>query len=253
MSRRNPYLWRRTVGARRVLTPADILQGIAFVLDPADAVVSSGAVETFRNAGGTPITQSDAAKRATFTASDSDFGGRPSATFACSVDGTTSFNEYDIPGGLLAAITTAAEVFAVLKSTYGTATVDARVGLWSLGSSNVCYPYTDGYIYDCVFANARPQYPDSLGLSLTQPHIYNVRTSAAGMTATNNGSVIYDNAGVVFTPAASAVVGSSAANQHFNGKLAYLVICNEVQTPGARARMLNYLASRFGITLPESP
>lgn len=223
--------------------PSDILSGIVRVLDPADAVISSGKITTFN--GPTAITQGTDAQRATFNAWDYDFKGQPSATFA----GAQLY-----PLGNLSALT-AAEFFAVLKLDADPAGSTSTCGLVRLSgaSNNQClYPYVDGAIYDGFASTSR--YDGISGVAnLAQPHIYNPRSQAGEWALNINGVQRYATATNTVSLPTAGVFGHEAwwSATYFTGKLAYAVLCDRVQTPQARAAMHAYLKARFGIVTPQ--
>lgn len=231
------------------LTPAEILTGMTIEMDANNVDDFIGVLTWFGNPiVGTPsIDQSDSARRATWNDVDPDFNGEPSATFSGSSDADAK--RYSLPD--LSALTQG-EVFAVLKNQYtpGGYPNHFYSGLWRIGSDsqNVHYPYPDGHIYDAWGTNARKDYGVQ-SLPFTTPHVYNVSSVAGSYIARFNGTTIFSTATNTAGFSATPVFGGQPSGFTYNGKLAYLVICNSVQSAPARAAMNQYLSARFGITL----
>lgn len=248
---------RRTLVTRRGFeldskpTPQRILSGLVVELDARKASVSGGLITGFGS-----ITQPLTAQQASFSAADALFNNEPVAVFA----GTSSADAkwYALPD--LSALTQG-EAFCVLKCDYSYSSASppaaTRMGLWYLGTgSGSLYNATTAPVgvRDCFGSTARFDYLDAKQVNV--PHIYapNVQTNnyQAYSTLAGAGGSLYSNTGTVTVafPAAPRFGANSTASGQFNGKLAYLAVCSRVQTPQARAAMLDYLSKRFAIALP---
>ncbi|HET8939009.1 MAG TPA: hypothetical protein VFN67_36445, partial [Polyangiales bacterium] len=230
-----------------VLVCPPLLAGAIVVLDPANATITAGDIETFL--GPTNVTQPTAAQRATLVAADASFANKPSARF---VGDSTARKVYDFTFGSL----TQGEIFAVLKDEYGIGASHptiAHTGLWQMNIHTAPvthYPYSNGRIYDSFGHDARFDF-DASAFALRTAHIYNIRCSAAGHVTTINGVTADTRATWAISWPSAVRFGASATEAvAFNGWMAALVVCNQVQSAPARAEMLTYLATRFGITLP---
>lgn len=235
--------------------PAQILDGLRVELDPTDVQTSGGLVTQFNNtygAGGA-CAQASAANQATFVAADPAFANQPVAVFS----GINNANGKAYPLTNLSDLTEG-EAFVVLKPDYSFPTAappsgGSQMGLWTFGGPSDtlsgAYNWFGSTIYESFGLSTRYYFVNNNPINVS--HIYNVRTSSAGvMTLYQSMSgVIYTSptTPVFFPPA--PVFGRSSNNgvYQFNGKLAYLAITSKVQTPAARAVMLQYLSKRFGI------
>ena len=214
------------------------LTGTTHVLDPANAVITSGKVEQYN--GPAVVTQTTAGSRATYNASDAAFANQPTATF----DGVDDFYPLGSLGG-----TTQGEMFVVLKIANDPPSLGAKSGYHYIGSaaSGTHYPFTDGIVYDAFGTNTRKTVGD-LATPLTSPHIYNVRSSAGNWTLEINGTQVFTTASNTAAFIGAALFGTTYTSVHFlDGTVAYMVLCNQVQTPEVRAAFVQYLKGRFGI------
>jgi hypothetical protein len=225
------------------VNPSDILSGIIRILDPANAVVSADKIVTFN--GPVAVTNNNSAQQAAYAASDVDFNGQPSASFA----GAQTY-----PLGDLSALT-GAEFFAVLKLTADPPPTTATTGLMRLSgrADNTClYPYNDGNLYD-GFASANRYTIGNIATDLSQTHIYNPHSGPGDWALNINGAQQYATASNTVLGPTSGTFGSETywSAAFLSGKLAYAVLCDRVQTPTARAAMLAYLKQRFAIVTPQ--
>lgn len=238
-----PLVQRFVVMPEVVGEPADFLSGVTLVMDPVDVVVTSGKVETWN--GPATITQADAAKRAAFNASDSDFNNQPSATF----DGVDDV----YPLGDLSALTQG-EIFVVLKLANDPPSADTKTGFMKTTGNGIAtthYRWTDGVVYDSFGTSVRKTV-GSITPNLALPHVYNSRSQAGEWTLEINGVQEFTTATntVNFGNASFTSFGRDGATYFLDGKVAYVALCNQVQTATQRARMLRYLNERFAINSP---
>lgn len=234
-------------------TPAEILTGMVLEMDAAN-IDGIGDVSTwYGNAIQiTPdVDQFDSVHRATWNVSDADFNSEPTAVFSGNDAASAKYYETNALTGL-----TEGEVWAVLACDYdfgsGWPGV-AYTGLWTMGTSVYVTQYsaTNGHILDGFGSDTRKDYGDQSSLPIAEPHIYNVSSTAGEYIARCNGVTVYSTAtNTAAFPSTARVGSSSGGSVVFNGRLAYLVVCDQVQSPTARAQMNTYLSQRFAITLP---
>lgn len=224
--------------------PRDILNGLTILLDPRDVVVTSGKVETWN--GQKAITQSDAAKRAAFIASDPNFSGQPSANFQSAIDGEGNLLYGAVyPLGDLSAYTEG-EIFVVLKLDSASPSNPVSGG-WRLGTgSQDHWGFTNGRIYSSDFSTLRRNLIDPAPVNLASPHIANV-------SSRTNEWVLRLNGTTILSDATNTVSGNTAAyfggdnSIYMDGQVAFAAICNRVQTSAARVQMVRYLRARFAV------
>ena len=247
-----------TWGNSTVLQPNQILSGLQVELDPRDVATSGGKVTQFNNTRGIGgvCAQATTANQAVFNTSDANFNLEPSLTFSGNLAANGCW--YNLPD--LSALTQG-EVFVVLKSTYSypgptQPPSSAYVGLWHLGAASILstlYNFTINGVSECFGSNARVDFGSPINSNV--PHIYNVRSASNSYTAyqsmaANPGFVYTSGTNTVGFPAAGNFGQGANTNVYYNGQLAYLALCSQVQTAQARTAMLSYLARRFGIALP---
>jgi len=215
------------------------LSGVHLVMNPADAAVSGGQIVTFN--GPQTITQASAALRAAYTASDSDFAGNPSASF--DGDGTTTWNTYPLSlTGL-----TQVEVFAVLRSA-NTGSVGGKTGLWTIGSSfaAVHYAWLDGEWYEDTGSTVRRDV-GAPGAAVNTTHLLNIASGAGSYNIWRNGSLFFSTSTNTVGVSGAAQFGKSSGNYCYSGKLAYLVLCSQLQSQPQRDAQTAFLKARYGI------
>lgn len=227
--------------------PSDILSGLIVTLDPAQALITGGAVETFY--GYNNVTQATAIQRATYAASDAAFNGQPSAAFVGYNPGNSNEPlQYALPN--LSALTQG-EVFAVLKNNYQGSWPNGNVtGLWNFSTSGTAdhHPYSDNVLYDAFGTTVRKTAGSVAALNLTQAHIYNARSqSGLWECAFNGGATFYTTGSNTVGFPAAPTFGKGDGSFAFNGELGLLAFCNKVQTADARAAFIAYLKTRFAI------
>lgn len=239
---------------RVVRLPSEILTGVVVELDPADVTTSGNEVTLFNNTNGIGGPCGVASEtRASFIEADPDFAYQPSIQFSGSSSATGSW--YTLPE--LSELT-AGEAFIVLKCDYSYPDTEPpsleHMGLWQTGGDELVtlYNSASGSIVES-FGSTAVHDMGVTDIAANQPHIYNVRASVTDYVGYQ--SMAPD--GVIYTSTTNAVgfpvaptFGRSSETHYFNGRLAYAVITDQVQTPEARFEMLSYLANRFGIALP---
>jgi hypothetical protein len=222
---------------RKVITPGDLLSGIVVLMDAADATVVGGKVAAFGS-----IAQADAAKRATYNASDAGFNGQPTATFTG--DGPSNHNVYSFS---LAGLS-ACEAFVVLKTAAGAD--PGSMGLWTSGNpTNVThYGFNGDKLWEAFGTSIRKNDLQMPSLP-TSKHIYNLRSAAGLFAVAFNGVDFYTTATntVLFTADAAFGYQFVSFPVALSGDVAFVVICDRAQTTDARAAFIAYLKARFGI------
>lgn len=231
-------------------TPATILSGLVYELDPQRVTLASGRIADWENG----IQQTDAAAQALYSASDALFNGQPIASFDSSAPSTPRY----YPVGNLSA-QTAGEIFTVLTLNYGLPPEfpsfwpsERMTGMHRFGASgnNIHVPYTDGNVYDDFGCTARytiagayvyfvPDAPQLLNVYCTAgTHVYNI----------DGNEVLNRSSGYTVGFSSAATFGASlpgTSTYMVSARVAYHCLCSQVQTPAARAAMKQYLSLRF--------
>lgn len=163
---------------------------------------------------------------------------------------------YGTTNNPLAASTTAAEVWAVIK-----ADSTSPLGLWSWGQESgagdeTFYPYTDGKIYESfgVSTGKRPSFTPTAVLSAWQ--IYRVRNDGTSWEAWLSGQTQATATGLPFGYADYQTIGvgrrSGANDYFFRGNIAEIIVRDQISSAQESADIYSYLVSEHLNTSPTT-
>lgn len=231
-------------------TPATILSGLVYELDPQRVTLASGRIADWQNG----IAQSDPSLRALYVSSDAGFNGQPVASFDSSLG---NYRYY--PVGDLTALT-AGEIFTVFWLNYGLPPefptpwpggTDRLTGFHQLGRSgnNIHVPYVDGNLYDDFGCTARFTVAGGGAYFSPAPQLMNARANSSQQFYEVDGTVLLNrSSGYTVGFSAAALFGASNSGggiYGISGRVAYHCLCSQVQSAAARAAMKEYLSLRF--------
>lgn len=137
------------------------------------------------------------------------------------------------------------EVFVVLELP---STSDR--GFWTFGTASQSdhYPHS-GSLYN-GFGSTSRHGGFNPGVTITDPHIFNVSAGPGSWIARTNGNQVRSDGNTVAFPS-QPVIGRSAGGspQNFDGDIAAILCYDHVLSSGDRDDALTYLADRFGISV----
>lgn len=169
----------------------------------------------------------------------SGINGRPAIEFVA-----TESDHFNLPNltGL-----SQGEIFSVLRANNDPPTA-TNSGLWTLGTSNSHYPWTNGNMYEGFGTTVRR---DNLLVGpLAQPRVYNVRSLPGLWTSRLDGSTLFSTAtnSVIF-PAVSRLGISADPSFRFDGFMGEVVLFNQALNDAQRIIVDNYLAAKFKVPI----
>lgn len=173
--------------------------------------------------------------------------GRPTVFFN-GVDSALQFSSNPVTG------TTQGEIFAVLKTVSAPA---ANRHLWTFSTFPTFYPDANGAIAD-AFANNATRAVGVPAQPLSQYHLYNSGSSAAGWQARVNGITQFASATNSYSATGSALLSggthTSTPSSPFSGNIAEVIIFDRVVSEEEREAVGRYFAARYALfAAPTAP
>lgn len=150
---------------------------------------------------------------------------------------------------------TAGEVFAVARKQADPAVSSAKSGFWGFGSDATAegehVPFTDNNVYSAFGTDARKTVGNP-ATTLAQWNLIDVRSaSGAWSWNLNTGSVFSTGVNTVgwrTTPRVGVSMNGGALSYYMDGWFAEVIIYNSVLSAGDRAKVEQYLKTKWGLT-----
>ena len=196
----------------------------------------SGAIATWDDASGNgrDATQTTEADKPIVTTSALD--GFSSATF----DGTAQ--HFDLPS--TTGLTTAQEVFIVIKVDVDPPAANPQTGLWLLGTANSLYPFTNGLIFDS-FGNTVRRASIDPGADLDVWRLYNVTSAANDWENRLDNVSIHTEGTNTVAGQASPKIGDVGGGVRLDGQVVEFILYSAKLSSGDRTLVVDYFSTKF--------
>jgi hypothetical protein len=213
--------------------------------------LASGKVSTWGDLSGrgNGVAQASEVLRPTYRAN----GGPGDLPYLDCAVVSTQASELLWTAGAFAALT-AAECFFVYQNNAdppADSGSNKHGGIYQFGSATGEFaPYHDGTFYESFFCAARHDGTFSLatGATASAPVVYNVSSQSNAFTSRVNGAAKYTTATNTFSAAGIMRLLVNSQSYFLFGKAFEFALFSRVLTVAERARVTNYLKTRYGIS-----